>query len=316
MTNIAKLEDTGERMVPEYNKGTLIYAEHITRYQAVLPHVKDKVVLDIASGSGYGTALLASSAKHVFGVDVDEPAVEYAKQQYAAKNITYKIGNGEKIPLDDNSVEVVVTFETIEHVKNYKKFLKEVKRVLKPDGLAIISTPNELEFAEGNHFHLHEFKYDELHKLLKAEFKQVDPYYQATWKAVALGGSDAFLEEGIISASIQNLAPIKPDQYLYFFMICSNEKTSSNIETVVALGDHFSERQRQTQLEELSGVITELRRIASDQQKKISEQSEKIQELHTTLQHVRNSLQQLQNSLSWKITKPLRSISTGLRNNK
>lgn len=149
-----KLENDYERMVPEYHEGKLIYAEHVTRYLAAQSVVKDKVVLDIASGSGYGTKILAESAKFVYGVDVNEAAVNYSKKKYASKNIEYLVGDGESIPLKDNSVDVVITFETIEHIKNYSKFLDEVARVLKPDGLAIVSTPNDLEFAEGNHFSL------------------------------------------------------------------------------------------------------------------------------------------------------------------
>src|SRR5581483_6067845 len=162
----SRLSDTGERMIPKKHQGKLIYAEHITRYQAAAELAKGKVVLDIACGTGYGTKLLAQSAKKAYGVDIDPNAVKYAKENYSAKNTEYLVGDGESIPLDDGSVDLLVTFETIEHVRNYRKFLDEIIRVLKPDGLAIVSTPNDLEFAEGNHFHLHEFKLQELTGLL------------------------------------------------------------------------------------------------------------------------------------------------------
>src|SRR5690242_21358219 len=107
------LDDTGERMVPEFHKGQLIYAEHLTRYASALPVVAGKTVLDIASGSGYGSQLLASAAAQVYGVDLDADAVAYAQKNFGSDNIEFRIGNATAIPLEDASVDVVVTFETI-----------------------------------------------------------------------------------------------------------------------------------------------------------------------------------------------------------
>lgn len=236
------LENDYERMVPEFHKGTLTYAEHMTRYICAQALVEGKVVLDIACGSGYGTQLLAKKAKKVYGVDVNEDSVKYASQLYNAPNIEYIVGDGEAIPLPDDSVDVVVTFETIEHIKDYAKFIKEVKRVLKPDGLALVSTPNDLEFAEGNHFHLHEFEYNELVTLLKKDFANVDSYFQATWKYVAVGTEEQLGTEAEIKLPTLNLAPVNPKQYLYFYLLCSNRKITEKITPQAALGEHYSDR--------------------------------------------------------------------------
>lgn len=244
------LENDGERMIPEYHKGGLIYAEHLTRYQAAQKISANKIVLDIACGSGYGTKLLAQKAKQVYGVDIDADSVAYAKQNYGAKNIDYRVGDGESIPLPDDSVDLVITFETIEHVKDYKRFVKEVKRILKADGLVIVSTPNDLEFAEGNHFHLHEFEEQELTTMLRQEFAVIDPYYQATWKYVALGAADIFNSEGPIDIKTLNLAPLKPQQYLYFYLLCSNRPITEKIESIAAAGEHYSERANQRTYQE------------------------------------------------------------------
>lgn len=249
------LENDYERMVPEFHKHTLTYAEHVTRYSGALDIVKDKVVLDIASGSGYGTKMLADVAKKVYGVDVNEVAVNYARKHYDRNNLEYKVGDGESIPLDDNSVDVVVTFETIEHIKDYAQFVKEVKRVLKPDGLAIVSTPNDLEFAEGNHFHLHEFEYDELVSLLKKDFKNIDSYYQATWKYVAVGKEKDFANEGELTIPVTNLAPLKKDSYLYFYLLCSNRAITETVKPVAALGEHYSDRQLVKQVSDFNDEI-------------------------------------------------------------
>lgn len=253
------LENDYERMVPEFHKGTLTYAEHLTRYSCALEVVKDKVVLDIASGSGYGTKMLASTAKKVYGVDVNEVAINYAKKHYGSKNIEYKVGDGESIPLPDNSVDVVITFETIEHIRDYEKFVAEVSRVLKPEGLTIVSTPNDLEFAEGNHFHLHEFEYDELTGLLKKHFKNIAPYFQATWKYVAVGTEEAFSKEGEVKISLTNLAPLGRDKYLYFYLLCSNRKITETITPTAAIGEHYSDRQLVKQVSDYNDQINQLK---------------------------------------------------------
>lgn len=235
------LENDYERMVPEFHKDHLIYAEHITRYLAAKPIIEDKVVLDIASGSGYGTKILAESAKYVYGVDVNETAINYSKKHYSGKNIEYLVGDGESIPLGDASVDIVVTFETIEHIKDYKKFLKEVSRVLKKDGLLILSTPNDIEFAEGNHFHLHEFEYDELVSLVKKYYRNVDSYFQSTWKYVSVGSERDLNND--VSGMVLNLTKKRRDQHLYFYLLCSNRKITEKIEHIAALGEHYSDRE-------------------------------------------------------------------------
>lgn len=308
------LNDTGERMIPEFHKGDLIYAEHLTRYMCAEGLVRGKVVLDIASGSGYGSQLLAKTAKKVYGVDVDADAIEYAKQQFPAKNLEYKVGDGESIPLDDNSVDVVITFETIEHIKDYRKFIDEMKRVLKPDGIAIVSTPNDLEFAEGNHFHLHEFEYEELVTLLKKDFKSIDSYYQGTWKYVAVGDEALIKREGAIEVPTLNLAPLKTEQCLYFYLVCSNRKIEKGekIAPLAALGGHYSDRQiigahmsAELQIEKAANRIHELEAANSA--------------LEAELQTVRDEIGTIKDSRSYrfaqKLAKAKRSMSGHARHN-
>ena len=240
----AELKNDGERMVPEFHKGGLIYAEHLLRYEAAVDFAKGKVVLDIASGSGYGTQLLSKHAKKVYGIDVSQEAVDYSNQYFPGENIEYIVGDAEVIPLEDESVDLVVTFETIEHVKNYKLFLTEIKRILRPGGVVIVSTPNDLEFAEGNHFHLHEFQYEELLDLLKDFYKHIHSYYQATWKSVAIGEVDFLSGQKDSTITVQNLAPVQPSQYLYFYLVCSDEEIKNQIKPAVAFGAHYSDRQQ------------------------------------------------------------------------
>ncbi len=287
-----KLEDTGERMIPEQHKGALIYGEHLTRYLCTEKIIKDKIVLDIASGSGYGSNIMAKHAKKVYGVDVAKDAVTYAQKHYSGSNIEFRVGDGEKIPLEDNSVDVVVTFETIEHIKNYKKFLDEVKRVLKSDGIAIVSTPNDLEFAEGNHFHLHEFQYQELHDMLKKDFTYIDSYYQGTWKYVALGDAELLTREGAFEAHTLNFAPMNPNQYLYFFLVCSNKEITEKIEPIAALSAHYSDRQQQELYQEKVNVeksLEELRALHDKLANDYTDKKNTITVLETEIGNIKNS---------------------------
>lgn len=244
------LDNDYERMIPELHTQTLMYAEHMTRYYAATDIVKNKTVLDIASGSGYGTKMLAKHARKVYGVDVNEAAVKYSKKHFSGDNIEYLVGDGESIPLKDSSVDVVITLETIEHIQDYKKFIDEIERVLRPDGLLIVSTPNDLEFAEGNHFHLHEFEYKELVDLLKSHFEYIKPYFQATWKYVAIESEDKFNKSSTFNISTINLAPKEREKYLYFYILCSKRDIKENIVPVAALGEHYSDRAQATEKSE------------------------------------------------------------------
>lgn len=291
MPKKAILENDSERMIPEFHKHSLIYAEHLTRYLVAKELIKDKVVLDIASGSGYGTKLLSEGAKKVYGVDVNEKAVAYSRQNYNSKNIEYLVGNGERIPLEDSSVDVVVTFETIEHIENYGLFIKEVKRVLKDDGIAVVSTPNDLEFAEGNHFHLHEFEYDELVKLLEKDFKYIDSYYQATSKFVAIGRDSVFNQEGKLNIPILNLSPIDASKYLYFYLICSNRKITEKIESIGAIGEHYSDREMMKNHVAVTSQINSLK--------------DAVQTLETDRVKLSRELELIRSSRSYKLAKKL-----------
>ncbi len=301
------LEDTGERMIPEFSRGSLIYAEHMTRYIAAQPLAKGKVVLDIASGSGYGSKLLAEQARKVYGIDVDAASVAYSQAHFGGKNIEYKVGDGVKIPLDDAEVDLVVSFETIEHIEDYQQFIREVRRVLKPDGLAIISTPNDLEFAEGNHFHVHEFTYEELVKVLHKQFANVASYYQATWKYVAVGEEELFATpEAATNIATVNLAPLKQPQYLYFYLLCSNRQITEKIEPLAATGEHYSERTMinnfnitKAELDSRAAKVVELESQVTTSEQAREAIEAQLQQAQTALQEIRNSrLHQMADRLS------------------
>lgn len=270
------LPDTGERMIPAHHKGGMVYGEHIVRYQAALELVKGKVVLDIASGSGYGSALLGTTAKQVTGVDVDESTVKYAKKNYASQNVQFKVGDGISIPLDDHSVDVVVSFETIEHIEKYEVFMDEVKRVLKPEGLFILSTPNDVEFIEGNHFHIHEFEAKELEALVAKYFKHTKSYYQATWLYNALLDEKQLGSEWRTPIDTMNTAPVDPKKAIYFFMLCSARAIKESVSPLGAISEHWSQRQVSEKEAATQKELEQLQAKVHAQEVLLSQQSQEI----------------------------------------
>ena len=173
-----------ERFMPGIEDKKL-EAEHMQRYLSIRNLVKGMQVLDLACGEGYGSAFLAETAESVIGVDIDQGTIDQAQKKYQMENLRYMAGDAAAIPLPDHSVDAVVSFETIEHISEelQQKFLREISRVLKPDGLVIMSTPNKAIYSDRysyfNEYHIHEFYPDEFVFFLKQFFPYVRMYQQS-----------------------------------------------------------------------------------------------------------------------------------------
>jgi O-antigen biosynthesis protein len=169
------LEFTGERYLPEISGE--IRLEHLHRYLIARELSHGKRVLDIACGEGYGSAILASVAARVFGVDIAADVIAHASSKYVVPNLEFSAGACEAIPLPDCSVDVVVSFETIEHVQRQEEMLREMRRVLCPGGLLIISSPDRRQYSDvlgnRNQFHVRELDRDEFGQLLRRHFRHV-----------------------------------------------------------------------------------------------------------------------------------------------
>ena len=166
------LEFTGERFTPECVRE--IAYEHWHRYAWASSLVQDKVVLDAACGEGYGSALLAQGARSVLGIDCDAATIEHAQQRYTQPNLRFACADVLDMPVEPASVDVVVSFETLEHLSNHDGLLQAFRRVLKADGLLLLSSPDRQQYSEAldhqNPFHAKELDRPELEALLSRHF--------------------------------------------------------------------------------------------------------------------------------------------------
>ncbi len=177
-----ELEWTGERLVTSVDNDFHLF-EHLHRYAIAQAIINGKIVLDIASGEGYGSYLLSKHAEFVFGVDIDEASVKHAQEKYATKrtNLTFKQGSTSNIPLETGTVDLVVSFETIEHHDEHEQMIAEIKRVLKPGGLLVISSPNKTYYQKvvpNNPYHVKELEFEEFEAFMKSHFKHTAFYEQ------------------------------------------------------------------------------------------------------------------------------------------
>lgn len=245
------MEFTGERFVPEVSGQ--IELEHLHRYFLAKEYAKDKIVLDIASGEGYGTVMLAEIAEYAYGVDISAEAVTHSRQKYAdLNNIEFLEGSCASIPLPDASVDFICSFETIEHHDQHREMMQEVVRVLKPDGVFMISSPDKYVYSESvnykNPFHVKELYRHEFEALIRTYFDNVVFHSQKVFYGSIVGGlsEDTFLhfrmEDGQCIRSQLDGAP-------YLLALASNsglpvpcsgmlETSIENAEQVVQLRKH------------------------------------------------------------------------------
>jgi len=225
------LEFTGERFVPGI-AGEIAH-EHWHRYAFARRYVAGKRVLDVACGEGYGSALLAGVAGSVTGIDIDAGAVAHARQSYSAlANVDFAQGSAASLPMPDASVDVVVSFETIEHLPqaDQPRMLAEIARLLAADGVLVMSAPNPVEYSTArnyrNPFHLHEPDRAELAALLDGAFpfqrwfRQRRYFGSAVWSEAPGESVEAWTGD---AASIDQAAP---PAAMYFVVVAARTQAA------------------------------------------------------------------------------------------
>ncbi len=191
------VEFTGERVIRGLVNDDL-WSEHVARYAFARRFAEGRRVLDAGSGAGYGAAELSQSAASVVGLEIDRDAVEYARANYPLPNLSFELGSCTAMPFEAQSFELVVAFEVIEHLAEYRQFLDECARVLSPQGVFIVSSPNKTYYEESraqtgpNPFHEHEFEPEEFQSELRRCFPQVQLLLQNRVESFAFHPANTF----------------------------------------------------------------------------------------------------------------------------
>ena len=176
-------EFTGERVIPGQVELDL-WNEHFSRYAFAARLSRRKRVLDAGCGTGYGSAELARAASLVVGLDIAGEALAYAGEHYPLPNLRLLRASCDALPFQDGAFDLVVSFEVIEHLKDWRAFLLEIRRLLAPGGQCVLSTPNRdcYEVSRGaagaNPYHEHEFTFEEFREELGAVFPHISLFLQ------------------------------------------------------------------------------------------------------------------------------------------
>jgi len=235
---------TGEFFIPydaeeENTDNPELEIEHKQRYLSILKMVEGKTVLDIASGEGYGTSILSSRARQTFGVDINPDLVEHAGRKYNQENIRFLHGSVDRIPLESNTIDVIVSFETLEHVDadTQKQFLGEVKRVLRTNGVFVVSTPNKKNYTDRydhqNKFHLCELYKDRFEEILKEHFGHVRLYDQGQEVTSVILNKEDYLSQKPVTVVPVNSAYHFEGKYLIGLCSDQPETIQASIASIV-----------------------------------------------------------------------------------
>ncbi len=151
-------------------------AIHLNRYFISKTYCSGKKVLDIACGEGYGSYLISTwGAKEVIGIDISKEAIKNANNNFNNSNLKFLEQDATNLEaLEDNYFDLVVSFETFEHVPNVEKYLKEIKRVAKEEAIIIISCPNDYYYypndEQKNPYHMAKYTFEDFKKITEKYF--------------------------------------------------------------------------------------------------------------------------------------------------
>jgi len=312
--------DVAERFVPEEFRGKLVEAEHQARYRWAARIAGDAEVLDAACGVGYGVAILAAAgARRVVGLDRSSEAVLNARER-AGEAGEFVLGDLRRLPFEDASFDLVTCFEAIEHVVDGDEVLDELRRVLRPDGVLLVSSPNRDVFTPGNPHHVHEYTPEELRAALAARFAQVRLHRQQAHLASLLSGDQAFDavggEEQLV-AEVRKLTAAREELYT---VAVASDATPPELGDVVMLGGILEVREffeaawyweERAIAAEADAAATRAERdiaiIARERAEELAEESERER------QHAEAQLEAVRTSKSWQVTAPLRGATEAAR---
>ena len=272
-------EFTGERVIPGQVSEDL-WAEHISRYAFAERFAPGRRILDLGCGTGYGAAELArSTTSFVTGLDLAPEALSYAATHFPESQ--YVRGAATQLPFVNAAFDLITAFEVIEHLSNWRELLAEVKRVLAPSGVFLVSTPNRLYYAESraetgpNPFHHHEFEFAEIREALTEFFPQVTLYLQNRLEAVAFYAADRYTTA---EATIEQSSGAAADAN-FFIGICSDAPVEAPALLYVPKATNLL-REREHHIRLLKGELAQNQTWVQD----ITQDRDRLLQLHGSLE--------------------------------
>jgi ubiquinone/menaquinone biosynthesis C-methylase UbiE len=207
-------------------RGDVIF-EHLHRYALAMKVAKNKRILDVACGEGYGANLLSGEALAVTAVDIEEDIIIKARQKYKDPKIQFIAGSILQLPLPDKCFDLITCFETLEHVEDHELALKELRRVLKPDGLLIISTPEKANYSDksgyNNPYHRKELYGTQFRELLKQHFRFTAFYRQNSFSASIMQLDDTNEISDIYTGNFTQISSLGPQDAMYWLAYAADQ---------------------------------------------------------------------------------------------
>jgi len=275
---MSALEFTGEKYIPGQGGARMAY-EHWHRYLFALRWARNKEVLDVASGVGYGAGLLAKVAQRVWALDIDRGAVLQGRARYRDANLMFLQGDAAALPVAAAAVDFVVALEVLEHLADYEGMVREVARVLRPQGAALISTPNKSAYSDArgytNPFHVREFYRDEFLALLQKHFRQVELSHQMVLSGSLIAREDRsrVLQETFAQPVPEaGRAAAEP---MYFLALCSNGAAQLSPVSESAYFDTTNALEMEWEFQ-LAGSVREVKRL-NDEVRRLGQWGKELQ---------------------------------------
>lgn len=244
-----------ERFDPAQSADTLMDAEHRGRYWWAAQLLSGKSVLDAGCGTGYGLEILAAAgAAELTGVDLDAGAVAESRARGEGCGATVVQGDLQALMMPDDSFDAAVCFETIEHLESPERGLAELRRVVRPGGMIVVSSPNPDVYPPGNEHHRHELRPQELCDLVARHFGCVRMHLQHAWVASAIepaenGGGNGGNGAGAHPVPVRRSASAQPQETTFAIVVgCDEEAPQPS--PMVSMADPFEVKWWQQRVDE------------------------------------------------------------------
>ncbi|HEX4011437.1 MAG TPA: class I SAM-dependent methyltransferase [Solirubrobacteraceae bacterium] len=311
-----------ERFEPDADGGKLVHAEHIARYRWAAELAEGRTVLDAGCGTGYGSLVLAQAGAHrLVAIDASAEAVAQTQARLGERGEATR-ADARELPFADESFDLIVCFEVIEHIGGGDRALAEFARTLRPDGVLVISSPNPRRYLQGNPHHVHEYVPEELQAALGQHFAHVSLAAQRAWLGSFIAGQEQLhqlqdAEQNLISAALPGSDADAEGTYV---LAAAGHGEAQLPAPRLVFGGAFEvkwwmEQVREREIVAARAQETEARlaaleaRLVEVEQERARLLSERPQfeRAVADLARAREVMTDLQESVSWKLTTPLRS---------